>query len=355
MILYEDLVQQMQKSYAEKTGAAAPEDSDTGVRFRVLAGELYSLWGGIEWLKASLLPQTAAGEELEKLAAKEGLSRIAAAKAVGKIRFTKTRESTIFTALVPAGTRCKTAGANPVVFETLEEAELALSGGATAEVAAQAVESGESGNVLAGAICTLQDANPYVAAVSNPAAFSGGRAQETDDELRGRLLAAQKAPQNGANAAFYRQLALGQAGVQSVCVQPAVPGRGEVTLWLAGAGAPAGSAAVKAVQDAAEKARELGSAVHVYPAKTEAVPLTVLVQKAAGQEDAAVQAAVKAAAAQCFAKLAVGEKMSAARLCAAVLQTSMVTDMELPEGTQFPAVPADTLTVLKGETEVEWI
>lgn len=346
MISYDELVQRMNTAYVKQTGFVPNEASDTAVRFRVLAGEVYSLLTNLEWLKQSLLPQTAVGEQLDKLAQEQGLNRAAAACAQGKLQFTITQDA-IVPAVLPIGMRCTTDGNNPVLVETLEELRLPIEAGKAAFIKAKTVETGAAGNVAAGAVTVLVTANPYVASVTNPQAFTGGRDAQTDSQLREQLLELGKQQSNGTNLAFYRQLAEQQAGVTSAYVQAAVPAAGEVTVWLAGSGTAVSDAVVQQVQQVMDEARELNVKVHVYPAKTTPVAVAVIVQEKDGQSESAVSDAVRQVVQSGFAALKVGETVNAAQVCAWGYNTGLVQNITVKSSTSFPQADADMLVTLE--------
>ena len=52
-----------------------------------------------------------------------------------------------------------------------------------------------------------------VTACTNPAAFTGGSDAESDESLRARILESYQRLPNGANAAYYQQVAMSHAGV----------------------------------------------------------------------------------------------------------------------------------------------
>lgn len=354
MIGYEELVQRMNNAYTEKTGIVPDEASDTGIRFRVLAGEVYNLLADLEWLQQSLTPQTAVGEQLDKLAQNGGLERVQAAHAAGRIKFTN-NGSSMFGTVLPAGTRCTTAGTPPVLVETLEEADLPTSAGGSTEVAAQAVETGPGGNLPAGAVTALVNPNSYIQSVTNTVAFSGGRSVETDDQLRKRLLEKYKQQSNGANPAFYWQLALQQDGVASASVETAAPAKGEVTVWLAGKGAAASDSTVQNVQKVMEEKRELNVKVHVYPAKTASVSVSVAVASRDGTSPDTVKTAVQETIRNDFQSLKVGETVTETQLCAQIYGTGLINEAKLETGISFPDKSPDTLVVLNGEPEVSFL
>ncbi|QNO17935.1 baseplate J/gp47 family protein [Caproicibacterium amylolyticum] len=345
MISYDELVQRMNTAYEKQAGFVPDEASDTGVRFRVLAGEIYSLLTDLAWLKQSLLPQTAAGEQLDKLAQEQGLGRLQAAHAKGSVQFTAMGGSVV-QAVLPAGTRCTTGGENPVLVETLEELQLPVEAGKTVSVQAQAVSAGAVGNVLAAAVTALTAANSFVSAVTNPQAFTGGRDAETDEQLRARLLQQDTQQNNGANPAFYRQLAEQQEGVFSASVQTATPAAGEVTVWLAGVGAQVADSTVQQVQKVLEAARELNVQVHVYPAKIVPLKLSFVVQEKEGQLKTVAQQAVRKAVQNSFSSLRVGETLCETQLYAQIYNTGAVQSVKLLSNTTFPTASEDTLVTL---------
>lgn len=72
---YEALVERMERRYEELAGFSPRYASDTDIRIRVLAGELYSCMAAVEWLKKQKNPYTAVGVELESLARERGVFR----------------------------------------------------------------------------------------------------------------------------------------------------------------------------------------------------------------------------------------------------------------------------------------
>lgn len=56
---YGSVLERMQQTFQELAGFSADDASDLGIRLKVLAGEVYSLLNGVEWLKNQMFPQTA--------------------------------------------------------------------------------------------------------------------------------------------------------------------------------------------------------------------------------------------------------------------------------------------------------
>ena len=120
-----------------------------------------------------------------------------------------------------------------MAFATTQDGVLAA-GQTQVDLPAQAVEPGPGGNVPAGTVQTMSVAPVGIAACTNPAPFTGGRAAEGDEALRERVLATYRQLPNGANKAYYAQQALGVEGVTAVTVLPKARGLGTVDVVVTG-------------------------------------------------------------------------------------------------------------------------
>lgn len=123
------------------------------------------------------------GDYLDNLAAMKGIAREKAKPARAMIRFTLSgiRPSTVE---IPAGTRVTD---GEIYFQTESYAAIPA-GNTSADVAAECMTSGTSGNDLGiGEINVLVDPVPYVAKVSNTEPTSGGADIEDDDTLKDRI------------------------------------------------------------------------------------------------------------------------------------------------------------------------
>lgn len=123
------------------------------------------------------------GEYLDNLAAMKGIAREKAKPARVMIRFTLSgiRPSTVE---IPAGTRVTD---GEIYFQTESYAAIPA-GNTSADVAAECMTSGTSGNDLGiGELNVLVDPVPYVAKVSNTEPTSGGVDIEDDDTLKDRI------------------------------------------------------------------------------------------------------------------------------------------------------------------------
>ena len=114
---YENIVKRMEDAYREASGQEVEAVSDLGLRLRVLAGELYRLQAGMDWLWRQAFPQTATGEQLDRHGAQRGLARREASHAQGVLTFSRYL-ALDFDLVIPAGTLCAAPGEEAVEYET---------------------------------------------------------------------------------------------------------------------------------------------------------------------------------------------------------------------------------------------
>ena len=313
-----EIYEQMRGTFAQRAGFVPSEGCDSAVRLYALAAELQSLLMQADWVLDQSFPQTAQGMYLDYHAETRGITRAAAEKAVGTLRFAAADKVTA-ACPIEKGTVCMTA--EGVRFETTEDAAIAV-GSQWVDVPAQAVEAGAGGNVIAGTVTLLSAMPVGVVQCTNPTAFSGGCDAESDEALRGRVLASYQRLPNGANAAYYEQEAMRYPGV----------------------------AAAKAVG----RARGIGT-VNVVIATHAGVPDAALL---AAVETVAVTAALKAAPGYTFAEAKAGAQSALEALFTGELLGKSVTTARLltllcgVEGVENVHLTAPAADVAVGSTEL---
>ena len=109
----------MQDKFTELAGYSANDASDIGIRLKVLAGEIYSSYANMQFIKTQMFPQTATGDYLDMHAEQRGLKRVGATKSKGYLKFVR-GENISYSINIPKGTICSTSGLNGVRFVTLE-------------------------------------------------------------------------------------------------------------------------------------------------------------------------------------------------------------------------------------------
>ena len=323
---YEDIVKRMEDAYREESGQEVEAVSDLGLRLRVLAGELYRLQAGMDWLWRQAFPQTATGEQLDRHGAQRGLARREASHAQGELTFSRYL-ALDFDLVIPAGTLCAAPGEEAVEYETLEEGVLPA-GELTVDIPAQAVLGGSGGNAAAGYISTLVTPVTGIDYVTNEAAFTGGRDPEEDEAYRARVLGAYQRCATTGNAGFYESAALAVPGITTVQVVPRASGAGTVAVFAWGEGAAPPAAVLEALEADLQAQREIGVTVTVAAATPLPVNVSANVRPRAGADFTAVKTAVEDALAQWFAGLGVASPVTLADLSRVILGAAPIDRLE---------------------------
>lgn len=326
METFEEILERMEKIYCEESGHSAESVSDTGLRLRVLAGEVYRLQAKLEWLRRQAFPQTATGEWLSRHGEQRGVTRREAAKATGVITFSRWIPLS-FDAVIPAGTICAVPGEEPIEFETLEEGVL-KSGTLSVDIPAQAVLGGKSGNVAAGYINALSPPPSGINYATNKAAFTGGREAESDEEYRQRVINAYALFSNSTNVAYYRDCALSCEGVGSVGVVPRENGAGTVGIYLWGMGGAPSDEVIDRVEKLLEKEREIGVTVSVQAATVKTVNVALRFKVPSGAVFSKAKEEAEKAISLYFAGLTVGSPVYLAEIAQAVLNAVPAIKLE---------------------------
>jgi uncharacterized phage protein gp47/JayE len=248
--------------------------SNLGVIADVLAGLSTLHYGYQVWLSKQLFPDTAEGPFLERWASIWGLTRYAATTALGAIDVHGTPGAT-----VPPGAEFQRT--DGVRYQSADGATLDAAGLAT--VAVEAEVAGTAGDALTSTPVTTITAYPGVVPQATVAApgIAGGAEQETDAQLRTRLLARIQTPPHGGAASDYVDWALEVPGVTRVWVAPEEQGAGSVVVRFTmddAAHAPNGiptAADVALVQAHLDEVRPVTAKVVVLAPVARALDITI--------------------------------------------------------------------------------
>jgi uncharacterized phage protein gp47/JayE len=247
--------------------------SNLSVMADVFAGISYLHYGYQVWLSLQLFPDTADSVFLERWASIFGITRRPATAAVGAIAVTGTPG-----APVPADAEWQRP--DRVRYRTDSGATLAADGTATVDVAAETL--GAIGDAATGSTVTSVGALAGVvpqATVATPG-IGGGADEESDEQLRTRLLARMQMPPHGGSASDYIAWTLEVPGVTRAWVVPLGYGPGTVIVYFAmdDAAHPNGiptAADVAAVQEHLDLVRPVGTEVYVLAPIAHTIDVTV--------------------------------------------------------------------------------
>lgn len=304
------IYEEMKAAWEAETGLAMNDGGDMALRLRAAAVQLEALWVQADFTLRQSLPQTATGTYLDDHAQVRGLVRGAASRAKGSVRFYLT-SALADDLTIPAGVTC--AAASETAFVTTEAVTVAA-GALFADAAAEAAEAGTGGNVPAGSVTWMPQPPTGVSRCANPAAFSGGAAEESDDDLRERVLESYRTLPNGANAAYYRARALAVDGVAAAAVLPKARGLGTVDVSVSAPGGLPSDALVAAVQSALDAEREICVDIAVSAPEAVTVDVAAALQPESGSAFATVKSAAEAALTAYFTGERLGEDVLRVRL-----------------------------------------
>ena len=318
-----EIYQEMLETFQTETGYALQGQGDLAVRLQAAAAQIMSLYHYGEYVYRQAFPQIAQEESLDLHGALRGVARLEAQQATGVLRFGISAALAVPLA-IPAGTVCLSGEGD--AFETVADAVIAA-GETWVEVSAQAVETGPQGNAVADSITRMQTAPDGIETVTNPERFSGGRDAETDENYRARILAAYRGLSNGANMAYYRELALSVEGIDGVQVVPRINGAGSVGLLVTSEDGTVSAEALEALDGLLSDRRELGIEVVVSVPEEVAVTVTGSILPAEGYTLAQAQSAVKAAIEGYILALPMGKPLYLAALGHCAMDTGTIDNV----------------------------
>ena len=337
-----EIYEQMRGTFAQRAGFVPSEGCDSAVRLYALAAELQSLLMQADWVLDQSFPQTAQGMYLDYHAETRGITRAAAEKAVGTLRFAAADKVTA-ACPIEKGTVCMTA--EGVRFETTEDAAIAV-GSQWVDVPAQAAEAGAGGNVIAGTVTLLSAMPVGVVQCTNPAAFSGGCDAESDEALRGRVLASYQRLPNGANAAYYEQEAMRYPGVAAAKAVGRARGIGTVDVYVSTHGGAPGEALLGEIRAALQKKREIAVDVAVKVPAEKRVDVTAELEAEQGWTMREITDAAQEALQAYFTGERLGEPVYRAKLASILYSVPGVKNYHLLAPAEDVAVDATELPVL---------
>lgn len=222
----EDLKSRIESDYASRLGLPGIlHPSVLAGLAASQAGSAHGNHGHLDWNVDQLFPDTADAGELQRWASIYDLQRSAASKAQGTVTFTGTN-----LAVIPLGTIIKRQDGQ----EYSTDAEVAIFG-STIDAEVTALVPGALGNEIVGMTLTLSSP---VAGISSDVLVAGiglvnGFDEESDDELRARLLEKLRTPPMGGADQDYTIWAKEVADITRAWTFGGLLGLGTVSVYIA--------------------------------------------------------------------------------------------------------------------------
>ena len=339
----------MKRKYRELSGIIPENESDIMLRLRVLAGELYEQAVYADFIRRQSFVETAQGTYLDGHAAVRGIRRKNGTKAVGEVVFSAAEpEHDVIT--VPRGTVvCTSEDGHRFVTDDVTYIQ---SAGSTAAVTVTAAEIGSDYNAAIGTVGVIVTPVMGVGSVTNVTAFYGGSDNESDDELRERIINSYREISNGTNAAYYRSIAMATDGVYSAAVVGGSRGAGTVDVYVCGQGTPLDENTLTLLQEKYNEARELNVDVQVKSPTAVNVNLYIALKAESGYNSTALANTVKERVSEYITSLGIGRDVLLSNIGDIVHHTEGVIDYKFQESyggnreiddSQYP-VPGSILT-----------
>ena len=346
---YTDIYNRMKSKYEELSGNGFSEASETAVKLKVLAGEIFNAQTELEWTKRQMFASTAEGEYLDHIALTRGIQRRSAKKARGVLRFSL--DETLSTpVIIPAGTTVATSEPEPQRYRTTADAEIPAMT-LSVNVPAEAEQSGYAGNALIGTVNVPVSVPAAVSAVGNYSAFTGGADAESDNALRQRIKDSYICAVNGANRQFYIELAKSVEGVDKVSVLPRSRGMGTLDIYVCGSGGTISNETLAEAARIIEENRELGVDIQVIRGYPLDFDLTATVKGKPGYTSQEIVSALTNAFEDYLDSVPMGGKVYLSALGKFLLDTGCIENYEFDLTMTNSEAPASQFFV-KGEVSI---
>lgn len=233
---------------------------DTGPIQTALGPAAYALeefYVGLNQVQQSAFVQTAVGSDLDLLSAWAGITRYPASAAV---------RLGVFNASVNIGARFSTVnGTNSINFTVTATATVSDPQSGSYYYQLTAETPGTIGNDYSGPILPITSV-PGLTSAQITDILVAGDDEETDDDLRSRVIEALNNRPFGGNIAAYRQYVLAIDGVGGVQVYPVWNGGGTVKLSILGSDwSPASSTLIENIQNAVDPPPNQGLGLGMAP------------------------------------------------------------------------------------------
>lgn len=303
---YSDILDRMKSEFEKNAGYMPDDASDIGIRMKTLAGEIFSLENSLDFLKRQMFPTTATGEYLDKHAEMRGLKRKPAVKSKGQLMFYVERPLS-YSFTVPKGTVCAVSDGT-LRFVTDEDILLPVNESFIMS-AAHAENGGSEYNIPTNSVTSIVTYFSEAISVNNATPFSGGAAEESDEELRKRIAESYYNPATSDNEEYYKRIALSVDGVYSVCVKPLAHGTGTVGIYIADHASKCSADIVSAVQNEINRKKGLNVSVYVENAVLTGIMVKVSVTIKDGYYPNDVESNVRSAIVEYFKRLCVGDSV----------------------------------------------
>lgn len=308
---YDEILGRMNDKFYEISGKDPDESGDIGVRMKLLAGEIYSLECNLDWIKNAMFVSTAQGEALERHAAQRGISRHMGSKAGGTL-YVSLDTPLEYDVIVPEGSVFTTTDGTLNFISTGEAVIYRGTGGCFVDVEAQ--YSGCRYNLAPESVTTVVTYFSSGINVTNSSELYGGTDDESDEELRNRIIDSYRNISDGFNISYYKKLAESVEGVYSANIVENIANNTSVNIYIAKQAYEADNELINSVQEIIDQNRIPGVYIMVHSAELERISVSVNFKIENGYPVSKAKTAIENAIRKYFLEMRVGKDFVTAEL-----------------------------------------
>jgi len=324
-----------------------------------MAIELSQMWDALDVLVNLTFIQTATGQFLDARAEEHGVFRLEAVKAESTVVFTGDDGTVpkgirISNTISPGGISGPFPGGDPSgssepsVFVTLKAAVIAS--GASPAVGVEALDPGDILFPI-GEIDRTVDKVGIVSSVTNDTVTSGGRDEETDEELRTRLLDEIKNREGAGAKGDYERWAK-EASAEVFFVSVKAEASPALTVYLFDINFDGvGASVVQTVANYLADRQPISADVTVADGVKETIPVTAVITFETGFDENLIDVNLDAAVNAYFASLDVEEDVLQAGVVGVLMAVAGVLDVDLAvllDGSNADFTPAAGKKAVEG-------
>ncbi|MCK4547699.1 MAG: baseplate J/gp47 family protein [Candidatus Eisenbacteria sp.] len=264
--------------------------SPTRTLLEAFADELDKNWYGLRRLDRAAFVETAIAAGLDSHAPTFGLERMADTGSVVTLQFIRTPNGPL---VVPAGSLASTN--TGLIFSTVAEGTFGAGVG-TVNIQASCLSAGTETNVPANTITVLLSVPMGVTGVTNPAPAAGGTGDESDEQLRARIIAIWGVLALGVKESYESWARAADSDVTKATAVGQLTASNSVTVFICGPSGTASAPLIATVQAYLDHRRPLTADVTAQTATFVNVDVTATIysdgSKAAGALENEVEAAL---------------------------------------------------------------
>lgn len=322
---YELILENTLGNFENQANCIVEDDSDTAIKFKVIATEILRLYEKINFCKKQMFPNTADGEYLERHGAIRGIYKKCASKSKGQVIF-KCKSASPNDILIPKGTLCTSSKGSSLVYETVCDVTLNKDSLYTiADVESTVV--GSHTNIAPHYIDVLITPISGISSIDNNQKTAGGADEETDDMFRKRVIEAFSRISNGANLNYYEQYAKSKPDIWYAKARFIPNKSNELELFVENRTHTLSNAVLENFKEDIESIRTLGTKVTVKRPAQKEIPINVTARVLNMSNEDTYRSEIQEVLERSISSLEIGQRLSPAKISKKLLEIDGITDI----------------------------